>query len=377
MRRFFRPPAIRFRCLRFVLVFIYLVPMRSVAAGDLAMNFPSPPVPLPTGEGSTTLPSRSPPAHVSASNPPSPHTTAGSWAHFPTRAPLSTSLAGDGGLYSRALAAAPSAASEDMQSKPGDLTPSLRLRNSVIIGTGATLIAGYGLTKWWHAGFGGGFKSVNEGGFGAGTEYGGADKAGHLYSNYAGVRLLTPLFQSAGNSHDASVSLAAWSTLGVFTAVEVADGFSRRWKFSPQDAIINVAGVALGVVMENHPKLDAILDFRFGYHSSPGASNFDPFGDYSRQKYLFVLKADGFAPLRENRFLRYLEVAVGYGTRGYEAGGERHRDVYFGLSLNLARLLADSAYGGRMHSTAFQRGTDRLFDLVQFPTAGYARRSLD
>jgi hypothetical protein len=30
-----------------------------------------------------------------------------------------------------------------------------------------------------------------------------------------------------------------------------------------------------------------------------------------------------------------------------------------------------------MHSTPFQRGTDRLFDLVQFPTIGYVRRGLD
>ena len=287
------------------------------------------------------------------------------------------SPADDGGLYSRALAAAPSAASEDMQSKPGDPPPNLLLRNSLIIGTGATLVAAYGLSNWWRSGFGGSFKTTNEGWFGAGTEQGGADKAGHLYSNYAGVRVLTPLFESAGNSRDASVSLATWSTLGIYTAVEVADGFSRRWKFSPQDAIMNLAGVTLGVVLETHPKLDAIFDFRLDYRGSPGASNFDPLGDYSRQKYLFVVKADGFAPLRENRFLRYLEVAVGYGTRGYDTDGERHRDVYVGLSLNLARLLADSAYDGRMHSTAFQRGTDRLFDLVQFPTIGYVRRSVD
>ena len=90
-----------------------------------------------------------------------------------------------------------------------------------------------------------------------------------------------------------------------------------------------------------------------------------------------MVKADGFAPLRENRFLRYLEVAAGYGTRDFDTGGERHRDAYFGLSLNLARLLADGAYDGRMHSTAFQRGTDRLFELVQFPTVGYVRRSVD
>jgi predicted lipoprotein DUF2279 len=279
------------------------------------------------------------------------------------------------GLYFRALAAVPSGASEDEQRR-GEPPPSLRLRNTLIIGTGASLVAAYGLSNWWRSGFGGGFKTTNEGWFGSDTQYGGADKLGHLFSNYAGVRLLTPVFESAGNSRESSVSLAAWSTFGIYTAVEIVDGFSRRWKFSAQDEIANAVGAVLGVALETHPELDAIFDFRLDYRPSR-ASHFDPFGDYSGQKYLVVVKADGFAPLRENRFSRYLEFAVGYGTRGYDTGGDRHRDAYVGISLNLARLLADSAYDGRMHSTAFQRGTDRLFDLVQFPAVGYVRRSLD
>lgn len=301
-----------------------------------------------------------------------------------------TAVAGDlfhtnnADLYSRPFVAVPSAITGDTpskcgdaQSKCGDTPPNLRLRNSLIIGSGAALVAAYGSRNWWQSGFGGGFDTTNEGWFGSGTGFGGADKLGHVYINYAGVRLLTPLFESVGNSRDDSLSLALWSSLGIYTAVEVVDGFSRNWKFSPQDAIANVAGAVLGVALETHPELDAIFDFRIDYRRSPRSPKFDPFGDYSEQKYLFVAKGDGFASLRENSFLRYFEVAVGYGTRGYDTGGKHQRNAYAGLSLNLARLLADGAYGGRMHSTAFQRGTDRLFDLVQFPTIGYARRSLD
>lgn len=279
--------------------------------------------------------------------------------------------------YPEVLADAPSVTSGGAVPKAGDTPPNLRLRNALIIGTGATLVAAYGMSNWWRAGFTGSFRTVDEGWFGTGTEYGGADKAGHMYSNYASVRLLTPLFESAGNSHDASASLAAWSALGIYTAVEVVDGYSRRWKFSPQDVVMNLAGVALGATLETRPDLDEILDFRVDYRRSPLTSGYNPVGDYSRQKYLFVVKADGFAPLHKHSFLRYLEAAVGYGTRGFDNGGEQHRDAYVGLSLNLSRLLADGAYGGRMHSTAFQRGTDRLFDLVQFPVIGYTRWGVD
>jgi hypothetical protein len=279
--------------------------------------------------------------------------------------------------YSQAYAAVPAATTEDIRTNHGDTPPNLQLRNSLIIGSGATLVAAYGSYNWWSSGFGGGFDTDNEGWFGSGTAFGGADKLGHLYSNYAGVRLLTPLFEMAGNSRDASVSLALWSTLGIYTAVEVIDGYSRSWKFSPQDAIVNAAGAVLGHALETHPEYDAVFDFRIDYRRSPRSPDFDPFGDYSAQKYLLVVKADGFAALRESAFLRYIEVAVGYGTRGYGSSEPHYRDAYVGLSLNLARLLADGAYGGRMHTTAFQRGTDRLFELVQFPTIAYKRRNAD
>lgn len=275
-----------------------------------------------------------------------------------------------------ALAAGPYAVSREPAASPNERPEHLRLRNTLIIGSGATLVAAYGLSKWWQSGFGGGFKTTNEGWLGRNTEYGGADKLGHMYFNYSAVRLLTPLFEAAGNGRDASVSLAAWTAVGILTGVEVADGFSRRWRFSPQDAAMNVAGMLLGVVLETHPELDEKFDFRLAYRPSKD-SDFNPFSDYSGQRYLLVVKADGFAPLRNNRFLRYLEVAVGYGARGFEGGGERRRDIYVGVSLNLSRLLADGVYEGRMHSTPFQRGTDRVFELVQFPTIGYARRSLD
>lgn len=280
-------------------------------------------------------------------------------------------------LYSRKIEVAPSESIDDTQPKFCDAPLNLQLRNNLIIGTGVALVTVYGSNNWWQSGFGGGFDTTNEGWFGSGTAYGGTDKLGHMYINYAGVRLLSPLFESAGNNRDDSLSLALWSSLGIYTAVEVVDGFSRHWKFSPQDVIANIAGAALGVTLETNPELDAMFDFRIDYRRSPRSPKFDPFGDYSAQKYLFVVKADGFELLRENSYLRYFEAAIGYGTQGYDTGEQRQRNAYLGLSLNLSRLLADGAYGGRMHSTAFQRGTDRLFDLVQFPTIGYAQRNLD
>ena len=261
---------------------------------------------------------------------------------------------------------------EPAADRPLDLT----LRNAAVIGAAGALVAVYGHKQWWSEGFGGGFTQANEGWFGGDTPYGGTDKLGHMYSNYGSVRLLTPLFETIGNTHEAATRLAGWTTIGIFTAVEVLDAYSRKYDFSAQDALMNVAGTVLGVALESHPDLDDKFDFRLAYKPSSG-SGFKPFGDYSGQRYLFIVKADGFAATRHVPVLRYLEFGVGYQARGFDEGQERNRDLYFAVSLNLARLLADGAYGGRMHSTPVQRGAERFFELIQLPTAVYSSHSLD
>ncbi|AMO23981.1 hypothetical protein UC35_15325 [Ramlibacter tataouinensis] len=266
---------------------------------------------------------------------------------------------------------------------PGALPPppwhqDLRLRNTVIIGAGALIVAAYGMSNWWQEGFSGGFKTTNEGFFGENTPHGGMDKFGHMFANYANVRAFTQVFQAAGNSRGDAIWLSALSTAAVFTAVEVADGFSNQYRFSPQDEAMNIAGAALGVILETHPELDEKFDFRLGYSKSAESAHWKPFSDYSGQRYLLVAKADGFDALRNRPVLRYLELSLGYQARGYEHPGLEHRrDVYVGLSLNLSRVLADGFYQGKKSTTRVQRTAELAFELFQFPTAVYADFRID
>jgi hypothetical protein len=255
----------------------------------------------------------------------------------------------------------------------------LRWRNALAIGGGALLVGAYGSQNWWSGGFGGGFKVESEGWFGAETQYGGIDKVGHAYSTYAGARLLVPLFERLGNDPAAAKRLAAWTTFGVFTAVEVMDGFSTQYAFSREDFVANAIGAALGYAEEIWPGLDAAIDFRFHYSQSPYASGWDPFGDYSGQRYYLVAKADAWPALRDNPLTRYLELSVGYGTRGYDApSGSGHtatRDFYVGVSVNLARVIADAFHGGESSATRSQRAAERFLELVQLPVGAWHRTS--
>jgi hypothetical protein len=228
----------------------------------------------------------------------------------------------------------------------------------------------YGRAKWWQDGFGDGFKTAREGWFGQDTRYGGADKLGHAMFAYTGSRLLTQAFEWAGHDSSTALKLGLWTAVGTLMGVELIDGFSRKWRFSKEDAMANLAGGALAYVMERNPELDALMDLRIQYSSSSGGKQFDPFGDYSSQRYLLVLKASGVPALRRHALLKYLEVNVGYGTRNFDAGPGAPpptRHAYLGLSLNLSELLRNTAYQGNATPTRTQRATETLFEFMQIP----------
>ncbi len=258
--------------------------------------------------------------------------------------------------------------------------PNLALRNGLIIATGVSAVVAYGERNWWTDGFDGRFETVNERWFQANTQWGGADKLGHMYGNYAGVRLLTKLFTAAGNAPRDSLTLAMWSTLGTYSAIEIADGYSRNFRFSPQDFVSNFIGAYFAYANENNPRLDEIVDFRFAYHRTQYVDHWDPVSDYSGQRYYLVVKADAFDGLRASPMTRYLELAAGYGVDNYASWGrgynERRRNVYLGVSLNLSRLMADAFYGGRRDSSTTQNIADEAFELIQFPSAVYAKHGL-
>lgn len=259
------------------------------------------------------------------------------------------------------------------------LTPQqLRLRNTGLIAGSSLLVGAYGLVKWWDDGFTGDFRTESEGWFGQGTQYGGADKIGHAFTSYLGARLLTRGFEAVGNGKGEAAKFGFWTALGIMSAVEVLDGYSRQYRFSKEDAMINVVGAGLGYLLERNPGLDQLVDFRLLYRRSAG-SDWDPAGDYSGQTYLIVAKASGVPALREISVLRYFELAAGYGTRGYDdpPGAKGQRNLYFGISLNLSEVLAQTVFRGAKERSAVQRGTDLFLEFIQVPgTAALAKHQL-
>lgn len=255
-----------------------------------------------------------------------------------------------------------------------------RARTLGLIAGSAAAVLAYGRRNWWQDGFDSRFKTIDEGWFGQHTYAGGADKLGHAYFTYLGARLLKPAFVWAGHPPEAATWLGVGTALGMLTAVEVIDAYSRRWRFSREDALMNAAGAGLAWLFESRPELDRLLDLRLRYRPSSGhwRGGFDPVGDYSGQTYLLVAKASGIAALGRHPTLRCLEFAVGYGSRGYEPpAAEKSRHVFVGISLNLTELLRRAAWHGDARPGRAQRATETLLEYVQVPgTAALADHRL-
>lgn len=257
----------------------------------------------------------------------------------------------------------------------------VRYRTLAAYTTGAAALVLYANKSWWGDGFESKFQTIDEGWFGQDTNHGGADKLGHAFSNYLGTRLFARVFEWAGNDEATALKLSAVLVASTFTVVEVLDGFTDRWKFSKEDAIMNLFGAGLAVVMETSPRLDALVDFRFMYRPGESGRGFHPVSDYTGQTYLMVGKASGVPSLRSHSVLRYVELAVGYGTRGYHLDpsleGERARNIYYGVSINLAEVLDQTVFRGAVRKSPAQQAANGFLEVFQIPgTVALAHRQL-
>ncbi|MDM8564726.1 DUF2279 domain-containing protein [Candidatus Halobeggiatoa sp. HSG11] len=245
-------------------------------------------------------------------------------------------------------------------------------RTNLLISSVALGTALYGATAWWDDSSTT-FKVRHEGWFDADTPNGGADKLGHGYSFYVSTRLLKKGFEWAGHGSKQAAKLAGLTSATLSVGVEIMDGLTDEYGFSTEDVIMNLSGIGMGVFLESYPQWDELFDFRLKYWPSDDAKElkeYDPLADYSGQTYLFVVKASGIPFLRQNIFSRYLELAVGYGTRGYQPTDgtgmqETSRHLYYGISINLSLLLNDTVFKNKRN--VYRSTTENMLEYLQMP----------
>jgi hypothetical protein len=219
----------------------------------------------------------------------------------------------------------------------GELT---REEKVVAVNAGSMLvIAGWGVAFWDY----GKIDRLihDEKWFQGDTEKGGADKLGHFYTGYVAGRGLSSLYESWGYEHDKAALYGALSSFGIQGFMELGDAVSK-YGFSYEDFIMNLVGSCAGYLFEMNPDIARKIDFRVEY--IPRFNEADVVTDYENMRFLVAVKLDGFDAIT-NKYLKYLELHLGYYVDGYkEHGDERSRNIYAGVGINLSRIFTDLSH---------------------------------
>jgi hypothetical protein len=224
------------------------------------------------------------------------------------------------------------------------------------------------------------FRWGGDGWLGLETYAGGADKFGHAWATMSLARLGTEVLHQWGGYSKLTATIVG-TTLSelLFLGVEVKDGFYYEFSFS--DAAFDTLGAVAGAALSLSPRLDELFDFRVEYWPSAAyrkqfdGGNVNVAEDYSGETYLLALHLGAFRGLREQSWggwSRFVDVAAGFGTRGYKPDPpsrmlpdyEHHQNFYFGVSLN-AQGLFDWLLDGR--SAAGKKLSHGFFEVFNMP----------
>lgn len=223
-------------------------------------------------------------------------------------------------------------------------------------------VTAYGVAVWdWGES---GFGTSSEGWFGHDTEHGGADKLGHAYTGTATTALAAALYRRWGYDDIPAARLGALSGLLLTTMVELGDGFSPEHGLSWEDQLANFTGVGLEYLRQRHPAWRERVQFRWEYWPSPvvrRGRHYDIFTDYSGSRWLLAFPLHAWGA--QGKALRWMELQVGYGSRGF---AERDRDFFdeprrhpfIGIGIQVPLALERLGAGP---------ATRRWFEYIQIP----------
>jgi hypothetical protein len=252
--------------------------------------------------------------------------------------------------------------------------------------TGGLYLALYGYTylAWYERGEDSPtFHFENDGWFGVNSYAGGADKLGHMWTNYALVSGVSSILEWGGWSKKFAVPVAVGAAASFFTLVEIKDGYKPKYGgFSWSDMAFNGIGEALGVVMALFPEVDDRFDLRLEYFPSPAyRANFSNDGinsaeDYSGQRVLLAYHLSTIESLQESRatsWLRFIDVVGGFQAAHYKPdqldSADHQQDVYIGVTLNLQAVIDEWMVpaGGYRDASGWVRSLRFAAGIVQLP----------
>ncbi len=181
------------------------------------------------------------------------------------------------------------------------------------------------------------------------------DKFGHAFSSYHLSRGISQAYIWAGISPQKSRLLSSAYSLAYLTTIEIMDGFSESWGFSPSDMCYNILGAGLFLFQESFFSKQVLIP-KFSFHPSPYASmrpevlgtNFleSLLKDYNGQTYWISMSP---GQLGMKNWPKWLLLSVGHSIDGRLKGDSNHylgiessRQFLFSLDIDLRELQVKS-----------------------------------
>lgn len=184
------------------------------------------------------------------------------------------------------------------------------------------------------------------------------DKVGHLYSAFQISRHTAELYRKTGVTKKQAVLYGAISGFFFQTPIEILDGFSKEYGFSPGDMAANLVGPALFV--GQYALWDEIrIQPKYSFHFTPlaqvrpellGEKRTEQWlKDYNGQTYWFSASPGTFAP--RSRWPAWLCLSAGYGIqdmvsaetgKSIELGYRPYRQYYLSVDVDFTRIKTNS-----------------------------------
>jgi hypothetical protein len=240
--------------------------------------------------------------------------------------------------------------------KPSTTYNSSRVTGTIIVESAIGTIATIGLNYLWYKKFPHSkFHLFNDN-----NEWLNVDKVGHATTAYNIAAIQSDVLHWGGVKAGTSALIGTGTALAFMSMIEIMDGHSTKWGFSPGDMIANLAGCLL---FEGQQLMwgQQRISLKYSYHGTifpkyyPAelGSNLPQrmLKDYNGQSYWLSFNIASFLPA-STHFPQWLNASVGYGAEGMigavknptEINGQpipyfrRYRQFYFSFDTDLYRV---------------------------------------
>lgn len=192
------------------------------------------------------------------------------------------------------------------------------------------------------------------------------DKCGHATTAYYISRIGYESYRWCGVSENKAAWFGGLLGLAYMLNIEILDGFSKEWGFSPGDLTANTLGCII-FVSQQLGWHEQRFNLKYSFHPTKYAQyNPDDLGpnfvqwlikDYNGHSYWISGNIYSFLP-KSSKFPKWINIAAGYGAEGMTGAVEnpseingkpipsftRYRKFYLSLDVDLTRIRTKSKF---------------------------------